>query len=44
MIHVLNSGVPSVAKIIQIPGSVPPDTTPPAQVTGLTVNTTSSSQ
>ena len=37
MIHVLNSsGVPSIAKIIAIPGTAqPPDTTPPSQVTGL---------
>ena len=40
MIHVLNgSNIPSVAKIIQIPGtgSGIPDTTPPVQVAGLTV-------
>ena len=42
MIHVLKGGVPSVAKIIQIPGSAPPDTTPPAQVAGLSVTAASS--
>ncbi len=37
MIHVLNSaGVPSTARMIRIPGSGG-DTTPPVQVTGLTV-------
>ncbi|MGA7602148.1 MAG: galactose oxidase-like domain-containing protein, partial [Nitrososphaeraceae archaeon] len=37
MIHVLNSsGVPSVARIITIPGTAqPPDTNPPQQVIGL---------
>jgi Domain of unknown function (DUF1929)/Bacterial Ig domain len=37
MIHVLNSsGVPSVARIIAIPGTAqPPDTNPPSQVVGL---------
>jgi hypothetical protein len=47
MIHVLNSaGVPSIAQIVQIPGtgSPPPDTTPPSQVTGLAASATSSSQ
>jgi Fibronectin type III domain len=47
MIHVLDgSNVPSVAKIIKIPGSGTgvPDTTPPAQVTGLIVTTVSSTQ
>ena len=47
MIHVLNSlGVPSVAKIIQIPGtgSGGGDTTPPAKVLGLTVTPISSSR
>ena len=43
MIHVLNgSNIPSVAKIIQIPGtgSGTPDTTPPVQVAGLIGTTT----
>jgi hypothetical protein len=48
MIHVLNSaGVPSVAKIIQIPGvgsGSASDTTPPAQVAGLTITPASNSQ
>ena len=47
MIHVLNPlGVPSVAKIIQIPGtgSGGGDTTPPAKVLGLTVTPISSSR
>jgi len=45
MIHLLNSaGVPSVAKIIKIPGTVIVDTTPPAQVTGLTATPAGSSQ
>jgi hypothetical protein len=45
MIHVLNSnGVPSTAKIIQVPGSTGGDTTPPAQVTGLAVLPSGSSQ
>ena len=37
MIHVLNSsGVPSIAKVIAIPGTAqPPDTNPPQQVIGL---------
>ena len=43
MIHVLKGGVPSVAKIIKIPGSSV-DTTPPAQVAGLSVTTASSTQ
>ena len=42
MIHVLKGGVPSIAKIIKIPGSAPPDTTPPAQVAGLSVTAVSS--
>ena len=47
MIHVLNgAGVPSVAKIIQIPGTGNggADTTPPSKVLGLTVIPVSSSQ
>ena len=46
MIHVLNSsGVPSIAKIIAIPGTAqPPDTTPPSQVTGLSATAASSTQ
>jgi Domain of unknown function (DUF1929)/Fibronectin type III domain len=45
MIHVLNSsGVPSVAQIIKIPGLSTGDTTPPSQVTGLTVTPVSSTQ
>ena len=47
MIHILNgAGVPSVAKIIQIPGTGNggPDTTPPSKVLGLTVIPVSSSQ
>ena len=47
MIHVLNgSNIPSVAKIIQIPGtgSGIPDTTPPVQVAGLTVTPVGSTQ
>jgi hypothetical protein len=47
MIFILNgSGVPSVAKIIRIPGSSPGngDTDPPAQVTGLGVTTGSDTQ
>ena len=43
MIHVLKGGVPSIAKIIKIPGTAsPPDTTPPAQVAGLSVTAASS--
>jgi len=40
LIHVLNgAGVPSIGRFVKIPGSPdnPPDTTPPGQVTGLTV-------
>ena len=47
MIHVLNgSNIPSVAKIIQIPGtgSGIPDTTQPVQVAGLTVTPVGSTQ
>ena len=45
MIHVLKGGVPSIAKIIKIPGTAsPPDTTPPAQVAGLSVTAASSTQ
>jgi fibronectin type 3 domain-containing protein len=46
MIHVLNSSeVPSIAKIIAIPGTAqPPDTTPPSQVTGLSATPVSSTQ
>jgi hypothetical protein len=45
MIHVLNSsGIPSVAKIIKIPGSGSGDITAPAQVAGLIVTPVSSSQ
>jgi fibronectin type 3 domain-containing protein len=45
MIHVLNSaGVPSVSRIIKIPGTAVPDTTPPVQVTGLSVTPVSSTQ
>jgi hypothetical protein len=47
MVHVLNSsGVPSIAQIVKIPGTVapPPDITPPSQVAGLTVTTASSTQ
>ena len=45
MIHILNTlGVPSVAKIIAIPGTQSGDTTPPARVSGLSVTTVSDSQ
>ena len=46
MIFILTgSGIPSVASIVQIPGSgVGGDTTPPGQVTGLTVSPVSNSQ
>ena len=47
MVHVLNSsGVPSIAQIVKIPGTVspPPDITPPSQVAGLTVTPASSTQ
>ena len=46
MIHVLNSsGVPSIAKIIAIPGTAePPDTIAPSQVTGLAATAVSSTQ
>ena len=45
MIHVLKGGVPSIAKIIKIPGTAsPPDTIPPAQVAGLSVTAASSTQ
>jgi fibronectin type 3 domain-containing protein len=48
MIHVLNgSGVPSVAKVIQIPGTgtgVGGDTTPPAKVIGLSVTPATGTQ
>jgi Domain of unknown function (DUF1929) len=49
MIHVLNSaGIPSIARIIQIPGSGSGggggDTTPPSKVLGLTPTATSESQ
>jgi hypothetical protein len=45
MIHVLNSqGVPSEAKIIQIDGTDAGDTTPPGQVTGLSVTPVSATQ
>jgi fibronectin type 3 domain-containing protein len=45
MLHILNSAnVPSVASIIRIPGTAVPDTTPPAQVIGLTVTPISSTQ
>ena len=45
MIHVLKGGVPSIAKIIKIPGTAsPPDTIPPAQVAGLSITAASSTQ
>jgi hypothetical protein len=45
MIHVLDSSlVPSTAQIIKIPGSGSGSTTSPAQVTGLTATTVSSTQ
>jgi hypothetical protein len=45
MIHVLNGeGVPSEARIIQIDGTEAGDTTPPSQVTGLSITAASSSQ
>ena len=46
MIHVLNPlGVPSVAKIIQIPGTgTGGDLTPPSKVLGLTVTPISSTR
>ena len=47
MLHILNSaGVPSVAEIVQIPGTgaPPADTTPPSQVAGLGATTVNSSQ
>jgi hypothetical protein len=45
MIHILNTlRVPSVAKIIAIPGTQSGDTTPPARVSGLSVTTVSDSQ
>ena len=45
MIHVLNSsGVPSIAKIIAIPGTAEPPTIPPSQVTGLSATAVSSTQ
>ena len=46
MIHVLNgTGIPSVAKIIQIPGTgTGGDTTAPSKVLGLSVTTISASQ
>ena len=45
MVHVLNSSkVPSVAKIIQIPGSFVPDTTAPGQVVGMTIIALSDTQ
>ena len=48
MIHILDGlNIPSIAKIISIPGSgsgIPQDTTPPAQVAGLAVTTVSSTQ
>jgi Domain of unknown function (DUF1929) len=46
MIHVLNSSrVPSVARIIAIPGTAqPPDTNPPQQVTSLSATPASSTQ
>ena len=45
MIHLLNASlIPSVASIIKIPGSGSGSPTPPAQVTGLTATTASSTQ
>jgi hypothetical protein len=46
MIFILASGVPSIAKIVRIPGSGGGggDTTPPGQVTGLSATPVSSSQ
>jgi len=45
MIHILTTlGVPSVAKIIAIPGTQGGDTTPPAKVNGLNVTTVSDIQ
>ena len=46
MIHVLNSsGVPSIAKVISIPGTAqPPDTIPPSPVTGLSATPASGTQ